>query len=411
VLASVLLPFALAHFISYLYRSVNTVVYPDLVRDIGLTANTLGLLTGVYFIAFAAAQLPVGMALDRFGPRKVQVPMLAVAALGGALFAQAQTFEGLLVARALIGLGVSASLMAAIKASSLWLPPGRLPLATAVLLAVGGLGAMVSTAPLQLALDAVGWRHAFWGIAAGAAGVSLLIFSAVPEHAARPPQVSVRAMAKSIGQLYASALFWRMALCTLFANAAYMAVQGLWIGPWLRDVGHLSRPEVAGVLFWGTVAMVAGSLSFGWLTDRLGRYRVRPITVCGLGMSVFLLFEALMLLGTAVPPAVLAIGFSFFGTAGAMNYAILAQTMPAHLTGRVSTCFNLLIFVAAFGLQWGLGAILNAWTPTGGQYPEIAYRTALGVSLALQLPGLVLWLGFKPWQRRDPRHPPSTGTP
>ncbi len=411
MLASVLLPFALAHFISYLYRSVNTVVYPDLVRDIGLTANTLGLLTGVYFIAFAAAQLPVGMALDRFGPRKVQVPMLAVAALGGALFAQAQTFEGLLVARALIGLGVSASLMAAIKASSLWLPPERLPLATAVLLAVGGLGAMVSTAPLQLALDAVGWRAAFWGIAAGAAGVSLLIFSAVPEHATRPQPVSVRAMVQSIGQLYASPLFWRMALCTLFANAAYMAVQGLWIGPWLRDVGHLSRPEVAGVLFWGTVAMVAGSLTFGWVTDRLGRYRVRPITVCGLGMSIFLLFEALMLLGTDVPPAVLAIGFSFFGTAGAMNYAILAQSMPAHLTGRVSTCFNLLIFVAAFALQWGLGAILNAWTPAGGQYPDIAYRTALGVSLALQLPGLVLWLGFKPWQRRDSHPSPATGTP
>ena len=254
MLVSVLLPFALAHFISYLYRSVNTVVYPDLVRDIGLSANTLGLMAGVYFIAFAAAQLPVGMALDRFGPRKVQVPMLAVAALGGALFAQAQTFEELLVARALIGLGVSASLMAAIKASSLWLPPERLPLTTAVLLAVGGLGAMASTAPLQAALDAVGWRHAFWGIAAGAAGVSLLIFSAVPDHAAPTQQVSTKAMVKSIAQLYGSRLFWRLALCTLFSNAAYMAVLGLWMGPWLRDVGHLSRPDLAGVLFWGAAA-------------------------------------------------------------------------------------------------------------------------------------------------------------
>ena len=96
MLLSVLLPFALAHFVSYLYRNVNTVVYPDLVRDIGLDANTLGLLTGVYFMAFAAAQLPVGMALDRFGPRRVQMPMLAVAALGGVLFAQAESLQGLL---------------------------------------------------------------------------------------------------------------------------------------------------------------------------------------------------------------------------------------------------------------------------------------------------------------------------
>jgi predicted MFS family arabinose efflux permease len=410
VLLSVLLPFALAHFVSYLYRNVNTVVYPDLVRDIGLDANTLGLLTGAYFIAFALAQLPVGMALDRFGPRRVQMPMLAVAALGGVLFAQAQTLEGLLAARALIGLGVSASLMSSIKASSLWLPPERLPMSTAVLLAVGGLGAMAATAPMQWATDAVGWRMAFWGIATCAAAVALLIFARVPEHPthqahhpARQPAIGLAAMVTSVGQLYAQPLFWRTALCTLFSNGAYMAVQGLWMGPWLRDVGQLPRAEVAQVLFWSTAATVAGSLSFGALTDWLARHRVRPITVCGGGLAVFLLCQLLMLWPTSLPfhaPFwVLAVAFSFFGTAGAMNYAILAQGMPAALTGRVSTSFNLLIFLAAFGLQWGLGAVINLWPSANGGYPEAAYQTALAVCLAVQVPGLLLWLGFKPWQR------------
>jgi predicted MFS family arabinose efflux permease len=427
----VLLPFALAHFVSYLYRNVNTVVYPDLVRDIGLDANTLGLLTGVYFIAFAAAQLPVGLALDRFGPRRVQVPMLAVAALGGLLFAQAQSLQGLLAARALIGLGVSASLMAAIKASSQWLPPERLPMSTAVLLAVGGLGAMASTAPMQWATNALGWRMAFWGIAACAAAVAWLIFARVPEYPTHQPAPRLSAMLKSVGQLYARPLFWRTALCTLFANAAYLAVQGLWMGPWLRDVGHLPRAEVAQVLFASTVAMVAGSLSFGALTDWLARrHRVRPITVCGAGVAVFMLCQLLMLwpsgaalhLGaqalahanplanTPTPPLapthtaalvphwLLAVAFSYFGTAGAMNYAILAQGMPAELTGRVSTSFNLLIFLAAFGLQWGLGAVINLWPADHGTYPEAAYQTALAVCLAMQVPGLLLWLGFKPWQ-------------
>lgn len=405
VLLGVLLPFALAHFVSYLYRNVNTVVYPDLVRDIGLDAHTLGLLTGAYFIAFAIAQLPVGMALDRFGPRRVQMPMLAVAALGGVLFAQAQSLEGLLAARALIGLGVSASLMAAIKASSLWLPPERLPMSTAVLLAVGGLGAMASTAPMQLATDAVGWRMAFCGIAACAAVVALLIFARVPEHPshsrAHPASqhaTGLKAMLKSVGQLYSQGLFWRTALCTLFSNGAYMAIQGLWMGPWLRDVGHLPRAEVAQVLFWSTAAMVAGSLSFGALTDWLARHRVRPVTVCGAGVAVFLLVQGLMLWPSGVPFWLLAVAFSFFGTAGAMNYAILAQGMPAALTGRVSTSFNLLIFLAAFGLQWGLGAVINQWPADHGSYPEAAYQTALAVCLAVQVPGLLLWLGFKPWQ-------------
>ena len=146
--------------------------------------------------------------------------------------------------------------------------------------------------------------------------------------------------------------------------------------------------------------MVAGSLSFGALTDWLARrHRVRPIAVCGGGVAVFLLCQVLMLWPGALPFWLMAVAFSFFGTAGSMNYAILAQGMPSHLTGRVSTSLNLLIFVAAFALQWGLGAIINRWTATQGIYPEAAYQAALGVCLLVQLPGVVLWLGFKPWQR------------
>lgn len=402
VLLGVLLPFALAHFVSYLYRNVNTVVYPDLVRDVGLNAGGLGLLTGVYMATFALAQLPVGMALDRFGPRRVQLPMLAVAAVGGLLFAQAESFTGLLVARGLIGLGVSASLMAAIKASSLWLPADRLPLSTSVLLSVGGLGAVASTAPMQWVVDAVGWRWGFVGIAACAVAVAALIGTVVPEHPARPAATSVRAMARSVAQLYATPLFWRMALCTLFANGAYMAVQGLWLGPWLRDVGHLSRSDAAHVLFWSTLGMVLGSLSWGTLADRLRRHHVRPVTVCGAGLTAFLVCQGLMLLPqTSTSASALAVAFSFLGTACALNYAIVAQTMPVHLTGRVSTSFNLLIFLAAFVLQWGLGGVIGLWQPDDatGAYPVTAYHAAWMACLALQLPGWALWLGFKPWNR------------
>lgn len=398
LLATILLPFALAHFVSYLFRSANAVIYPDLVRDVGLSASTLGLLTGAYLLAFALAQLPVGMALDRFGPRKVQIPMLALAAAGSVLFGLAQSLEGLVLARGLIGLGVAASLMAAIKASTLWLPPERLPLVTAVLLSFGGLGGMAATAPLQWVLDHVGWRTTFMGLAACALGVSGLIAGLVPEHPHKQ-QVGMGEMLRSIGQLYRDRLFWRMALCTLFSNGAYMAIQGLWLGPWLRDVGHLSRGDVAQVLFFSTVAMVAGSLFFGWITDHLRRHRIRAISVCSAGLLVFLGVQALMLVAGSASPWLLAVGFSFFGTAGAMNYAILAQSVPRHLTGRASTCFNLLIFIVAFALQWGLGIVINHWPPVHDIYPENAYLAAFGLSLALQLTGLVLCLGFKPWQR------------
>src|SRR6218665_3737911 len=140
LLARVLLPFALAHFVSYFFRTVNAVVYPDLAHDLGLAAVSIGLLTGAYFFAFAAAQLPVGVALDRFGPRKVQLPMLMIATVGAALFSYAHSLTELIIARGLIGFGVAGSLIAAIKASSLWLPQERLPLSKAVVLPVGGMG-------------------------------------------------------------------------------------------------------------------------------------------------------------------------------------------------------------------------------------------------------------------------------
>lgn len=398
ILAKVLLPFALAHFVSYFFRTVNAVVYPDLAHDLGLAADSIGLLTGAYFFAFAAAQLPVGVALDRFGPRKVQVPMLMIATLGAALFANAHSLTELIVARGLIGFGVAGSLMAAIKASSLWLPQDRLPLSTAVLLSVGGMGAMASTAPMHAILQYTDWRGAFLGLGAGTLAVSLLIFAVVPEHP-KKQETRFLEMVGAVRQIYSSWSFWRLALYSIFAHATYMAVQGLWMGPWLRDVAHLDRAAVANVLLAGTVAMVAGSLAFGWITDYLRIFDVKPILVCGVGIWVFALFQFLMVGASNINPFVAAVGFSFFGTATTMNYAIVAQSVPVHLTGRVSTSFNLLVFLLAFVVQWGMGSILNYWMPDGGAYPRVAYQYALGIILALQIPGLVLWLTFKPWVR------------
>ena len=178
-----------------------------------------------------------------------------------------------------------------------------------------------------------------------------------------------------------------------------MAIQGLWLGPWLRDVAQLSRPDTAQVLLWGTVAMVAGSLSFGWAADRLQALGVRPMLLCGAGLLVFVTCEALMAAGVVAAPLALVLAFSFFGSSGALNYAIIAQSVPAHLTGRVSTCFNLLIFLASFAVQWGMGAIIGLWAPLDGQYPVQAYRAALLLVVALQTPGIVLWLLERPWTR------------
>ena len=161
ILFRVFVPFALGYFLSYLYRVVNAVIAPDLVRDVGLDANHLGLLTSAYFLTFAAFQLPLGILLDRLGPRRTEAALLLIAAAGAFVFASAESAAGLIAGRALIGLGVSACLMAAFKAFVVWFPSQRLPLVNGCQMAAGGLGALAATAPVEAALAFTDWRGVF----------------------------------------------------------------------------------------------------------------------------------------------------------------------------------------------------------------------------------------------------------
>lgn len=394
---TIFIPFGLGHFVSYLFRTVNALIYVDLERELHLPASSLGLLTGVYFLTFAAAQIPLGVMLDRYGPRSVQAPMLLFAVLGSLIFSFSHTELGLIIGRGLIGLGVAGSLMSAIKACAIWLPVERLPLSTACLLSVGGLGAMASTTPLHELLKWISWREAFLILALLTLFVCVVIHLSVP-RTYKPKHTTLAEMSKAVGALYSSWVFWRLALYSVFAHAIYMSVLSLWMGPWLRDVAQLSESNMANTLLWGTVAMVAGSLAFGSITDYLRRFGVQPIMVCGAGVSIFIVFQSLMISGLPVSPLLIAMGFSFFGTSTTMNYAIVAQSVSPELAGRVSSSFNLVVFVLAFVLQWLMGEILNLWPATGQGHPVEAYQWSLGVMIVLQIPGMLLWLSYKPWK-------------
>ena len=153
------LPFAAGYFLSYLFRTVNAVIGPVLARELALPDNALGLLTSTYFLAFGAAQLPLGILLDRYGPRRVEAGLLLLAASGAAVFALSDTLAGLATGRALIGLGVAACLMASFKAFSMWFPPERQASLTGWIMASGGLGALAASKPLELALGFASWRE------------------------------------------------------------------------------------------------------------------------------------------------------------------------------------------------------------------------------------------------------------
>ncbi len=398
IVLSVLIPFGLGYYLSYLYRTVNAVISPALAAEIGLGPAQLGFVTSVYFIAFAAFQIPLGLLLDRYGPRRIQACLLAVAALGAGLFAHAESLLVLGIARGLIGLGVSACLMAALKANAEWWPPERLPLVNNVIAAFGSFGALSATTPAQLVLEAAGWRALFWGLAALTAGLAVLTWAAVPAQggAAHRPTGRGDGLAALPG-IVSSGYFRRVATVLAVCHGAFMVYQTLWAAPWLRDVAGLDPQGAAEVLLLIQLGMFVGILANGLLADRLQRVGVPTERLVAAGLGLCTALQALLAAGVtwAVGPLWFAVGVT---TAAAyLCFALLAQRFPPQAIGRVATSANLVLFVLAFVFQWGIGAVIGLFPPVpGGGYAPAAHAAAFGILVALQAAAL-LWFV---WPRR-----------
>ncbi len=406
----IFVPFALGYFLSYLYRTVNAVIAPNLAADIGVDPSGLGLLTAAYFIAFASSQLPLGVLLDRYGPRRIEAVLLLFAAAGAFIFSRSDTLSGLAVGRAFIGFGVSACLMAAFKAFVMWFPAPQLPLINGIQMTSGGLGALSATAPVEALLSIMDWRAVFLLLALATLAVALVVFFVVPDKPeARPPD-RLQQQLVGIGEIFSSPVFWRIAPWATLSQAAYLAIQGLWSGPWLRDAAGFDRGEIARMLLLVAAAMTAGYLLLGILANRLNRAGWNPQTVASLGMLAFVLVQGLIVSGWMPNVHLVWILFGFFGTSGILCYADLSQRFPARLAGRVNTGLNLLVFVVAFTAQWGIGAVINLWPSTTTGYAVPGYQAGFGLMLGLQVIAAV-WFLIAGWRERRAAARDETATP
>ena len=373
--------YAAGYFLSYGLRSVNAVIAPELIRDLGITSADMGLLTSAYFLAFGLFQLPLGLLLDRFGPRRVEAALLLLAAAGCALFGAGQTLTTLVLARALIGLGVSSCLMASFKAFSQWFPVERLPSLTATIMVAGGLGALSASVPVEAALPLLGWRGMFYLFAA------LLVASAgflmtVPDRAALAHGEPLGQQVRTLLGIFGKRVFWRFAPQGCLSSGGFMAVQGLWAVPWLMEVNGAARADAAGVLFLLGLAMLSGFVFVATCSRWLSRNGVAPMTLLTLGIGIGLLVETAIIADLARPAwlwPMLGLSFSLSNIA----YSQLSAEFPVELSGRVNTALNLMVFVGAFGLQWGIGALVDGLT-VGGVARAQAFRITFSVLLVLQ---------------------------
>jgi len=394
-------PFAAGYFLSYLFRVVNAVIALDLIRDVGASSSELGLLTATYFLTFAAFQVPLGILLDRFGPRRVEAMLLVVAALGALVFSRAETILGLVCGRALIGFGVSACLMAAFKAYTMWFARERWPLINGFQMAAGGLGALAATSPVQMILQYTDWRGLFAGLAALSLAISVLIVILVPEkETVQPVDTDLRAQLGSVWEIFRNRDFLRIAPLTTLSQATFLSIQGLWAGPWLTHVAGLDRAAAADILFLVALAMVGGFIIMGSLAARLARAGIKVATTAVVGMALFMIFQLALVTNPGPSITFIWIGFGFFGTSGIISYAALNHSFPVQLAGRVSTAINLLVFVAAFGGQWFIGWLIDLLSPVGGQPTSPGFNWAFGVLLAAELLCLFWYFLYGPRQSK-----------
>ena len=392
--ARVFLPFVAGYYISYSFRSLNAILGPHIAAEFGLDAAQLGLLSSVYFLGFGLLQIPFGLLLDRYGPARVDALLLVLAACGAALFASAQSYPALVLGRTLIGIGVSVCLMATLQAFVLWYPLERLASLNARAFAVGILGAITVSVPLDAALEVMEWRSIAWLLACVTLAASAALWLAVPARPRDAPRDSLAAALASVRGLLKDAVFRRTAAMIGCSQFAAISLSTLWIATWLRDVAGYGRGEVAQALFVVALGLMAGYLVLGRLADaraREGRSVVPLVAGCIALSSVCLL---LLALGVTTGALALWVVFIFASSAAVLAYSILARRFPKEMAGRVNTTLNTFAFLGMFLGQWLAGLILSRWEPVAGGYAPEAYHWALGAMWLVQLAGLLwFWRG------------------
>ena len=397
----VFLAFALAYFFSALMRAITATLSPALSAEFDLTASDLGLLAGGYFFGFALTQLPMGAWLDRHGPRRVVLGFLTMAVLGCAAFALADTFAGLLAARVLVGMGVSACLMGPLTGFRRWLDPATQMRANSWMLMTGSLGMVASTLPVQWLLPLTGWRGMFWALAA--ATLLCMAVLALTTPGWRVPAEPSRgagatdAVAPGYGIVWRHPYFQQLLPLGLVNYGGMIAIQTLWAGPWMVKVGGSTPAEAAAGLFGINLCMLTAFWLWGLVTPHLARRQIRSEDLIARGLPLSMLLLLIIVLMGGQAGWVMWALYCTSCTVVTLSQPAIGMALPPSAAGRGLSAFNLAIFLGVFLVQWAIGLLIDAFSVTGWAEPE-RFRAAL---LVFALASLLAYGRFwRAWRRQ-----------
>jgi predicted MFS family arabinose efflux permease len=391
----IFLCFAFAYFMSYAFRTINVVIAPDLVRDLQISNADLGLLSSAYFIGFGMTQIPLGLALDRFGPRITEFWVMSLTVIGAIIFALAENFTTLVMARALIGMGVSACLMAAFSGFRAWYAPEQQGQLASAMLVFGTAGALASTWPVHMVTPYIGWRGVFIVLAGLSFLAMLILYFGLPVRKRNGLEKSKTSEAnlswKSYKPILTNPFFWRILPLGTFCYGGFIAIQTLWFGPWLIEVMNYPPSQAAQIVFGFNTVLMLAYLFNAWILPKIARKGIDTMRYMTWMVGASMLMQAGSYFWQT--PFVWIWWYLFAITCASFVLAqsIIVLYFPKHYSGRVSTTYNLTLFIGAFIVQWGIGHLLDLGIALGWDKTS-AYDLALAVFLAIQIAGFIWFL-------------------
>lgn len=381
---------SLGFVLSMFYRVSTAIISPDLARELSLSSAQLEQLSAAFFYAFAANQIPLGLAMDRFGARRVMAVLAVLAVAGAVLFAAGHSFESLLIARIMLGIGMSGNLMVVLALMAAWFPVDRFAFMGGMVISIGTLGNMLAATPLALLAQSLGWRGTFFAFAlvnAVLAAAFLIVVRDRPPGAQAPPAKNAASLFKGLGRLLTMYPYWAIAFSNFFRYGYFASLQGLWAGPFLIYGLGFSPISAGNIILAMGLGYMVGLPLCGRLSDRVLRSRKKIVLPTFIGF--FLLVISMRLWGAQVSFALA--WFTFFGLGflaapGQIMYAHIKELLPADMTAQALTMTNIFPALGAAAITHVLGFLIAA-DPASLTHPEDYYTLWYvgGIGLAVTI--------------------------
>jgi len=364
--------------------------------DLSLNHLEIGFITSTFVLAFAITQIPLGIIVDAWGARKTQVSFFIVAAFGIVMFGLSSSVAFLSISRAILGIGMAGSFIAAVKAITDRVESDKIPYYTGIILAFGGVGALLATTPAKLFQLEFGWRTLCFALGILTLLIAALIFFVNKDSKIGDERESLSQNLRGLISIYKNSFFWRISPLLIFSLGGFIAMQGLWLGPWLNRVVGLSHLQSANYLLVIAVSMIFGFLSGGLFTKIASKLGHSLVTIVVIGIGIHILTQIAMIMNIFTTHYFIWFIFGYFAQVTLVNYSLLAQHFGPKISGRALTAANILVFLFAFLVQYLFGVIVDYWPRLTGSDIRVGFKVGLTALVVLELIALIWYVVYRP---------------